>query len=472
MPVIKHNKLIETSYKLNSREQFFVLYLISQISQGAQGFREHTMHYSEIEGILNFDGKRRIANRSEVFMLMDRLNSEPIVYEMGNIIGKSVWLQHMEHNKDTDEFTFSLSEKLREYLLQLKEHFTKYNLINIAYLNGNAVRLYELLKRHQFQGECEFTIEKLKFYLGIEGSYPKFYDFKRWVLLPSQKEIAKFTDIGFEFRPGKKKGKKILSLRFSIFDNQPEYEPELIHLFKKIEKTDRIGERPEVEQQKLIDLYQQQANDMTRSQVLALAFLGSKGVNQRFILEQILEHEKVKYEPLQGYEDIYIKQVWQFFNSKSKATKKAGAFVNWWKNGRLTTDNFHARMIEAVISKKKGMSEEERQKRKLAKKMPANDFENQWRENAKKQPVIIPEPEPLNLFSRPKAKPLKVKKNFIFNNFKRKHPLVYKEIQKGVTKEYKDTFKSLGQSFDLDKYKAAIESRTEAKCKAWWKDNK
>ena len=117
MPIVKHNKLIETSYKLNSREQFFVLYLISKISQSDTNFRDHRMHYSEIQKIINFDGKRRIANKSEVFALMDKLNSEPIIYERGSVVGKSVWLQHMEHDTETDIFTFSLSEKLREYLL-------------------------------------------------------------------------------------------------------------------------------------------------------------------------------------------------------------------------------------------------------------------------------------------------------------------------------------------------------------------
>ncbi len=204
MAIVKHNKLIETSYKLNSREQFFVLYLISEISQNQTEFKEYRMHYSDIERIINFDGKRRLANKSEVFALMDKLNSVPIIYEKGSIVGKSVWLQHVEHDTDTDEFTFSISEKLREYLMQLKEHFTRYSLSNIVYLNGNAIRLYEVLKRHQYKGECEITVEKLKFYLGIEDKYPKFYEFKRWVLIPSQKEIGQYTDIRFEFRPAKK----------------------------------------------------------------------------------------------------------------------------------------------------------------------------------------------------------------------------------------------------------------------------
>lgn len=475
MPVIKHNTLIETSYKLNSREQFFVLYLIAQISQQDDSFKEYTMHYSDIERILNFDGKRRIANKSEVFSLMDKLNSVPILYERGRIVGKSVWLQYLEHNQDTDEFTFGLSEKLHDYLLQLKEHFTKYNLINVAYLNSNAIRLYELLKRHQFKGNCEFTIEKIKFYLGLEGRYPKFYDFKRWVLVPAQKEITKYTDIRFEYQAAKKRGKKILSLRFLIYENKPEYTPEIKYIFKELDSVGPGIDSAKANAQDFADLMDRKGDKFTRAQLLALHFLTSKGVNQKFIEENILQHEKVKYEPLLGFEDIYAKSLWRYFDSKSKASKKAGAFVNWWKKGKLTTDNLHARMIEAVRAKAKTLTPEEQENRINARKFPANVYEVQKtnlkkeKNKAAKQQIAIPFTKP-----KPEKKASVKRKNwgqFNYEWFKREHSERYQSLLNTVVDEYKETFRKANQSFDLEKYRSAIDSRVEAKCKAWWKGN-
>ena len=57
MAIVKANKLIETSYKLGSREQFFILYLIAKISQEDTGFSKYQMHYSDVARILNFDGR-------------------------------------------------------------------------------------------------------------------------------------------------------------------------------------------------------------------------------------------------------------------------------------------------------------------------------------------------------------------------------------------------------------------------------
>lgn len=449
MAIIKHNKLIETSYKLNSREQFFVLNLISQISQSENSFKEYTMHYSEIEKMLNFDGKRRIANKHEVFSLMDKLNSEPILYEKGSIIGRSVWLQHMEHDTDTDEFTFSLSEKLREYLIQLKEHFTRYNISNIVYLNGNAVRLYEVLKRHQFKGNCEIKVDKLKFFLGIEDNYPKFYEFKRWVLLPAQREIEKYTDIRFEFTAGKKERKRIISLKFTIYENEPEYTPDTMKLLSKIDKS--IKPKASLER---LESKSEIINSEFDSRGLAYDFLYEKGVNGKFITMQIFRDPKFNYEPLQGYEDLYIKAVWKFFTDKSNSPSPAGAFVTWWKNGKFTEDNFHAHMIELVINKRKTMKESERNRRDSSKnneilQTESNNGVGEYMETIQ-----------LNM-NKPK---------FDLEHFKEMYPQVYRAILNRVKKEYENAFLDANQPFDPHKYRKAIEAKVYHECSTWMKE--
>ncbi len=457
MAIVKHNKLIETSYKMNSREQFFVLYLISKISQNDSEFREYRMHFSEIERILNFDGKRRIANKTEVFSIMDRLNSVPIVYEKGTIVGKSVWLQHMEHDTETDEFTFSLSEKLRDYLIQLKEHFTQYNISNIVYLNSNAIRLYEVLKRYQFLGECTLEVEKIKFFLGIEGKYPKFYEFKRWVLIPCQKEIEKFSDIKFEFMPAKKRGKSIVSLKFFISENQPEIIPDNIG-FLTGESSRPKGKNATVLQQKI--------DQLNYSQWMAFQFLSQLNVNKTFIIEKVLTDPKVNYQPLIGYEDIYMKILWKFLNEKSNATEKAGAFVDWWKKGKLTEDNLHARMVEVVLKKKNAMSENERDRREATKQMNKKEYGTYLEKEQDEFRAANAVGEEVEFGSKIK------RAIFDINVFKNKYPMYYMQAIEEVKMEYVKAFESLGQEVDFNKYQNAIEDKVRFRCKAHWEEEK
>jgi hypothetical protein len=455
MAIVKHNKLIETSYKMNSREQFFVLYLISKISQNDSEFREYKMHFSEIERILNFDGKRRIANKGEVFAIMDRLNSVPIVYEKGTIVGKSVWLQHMEHDTETDEFTFSLSEKLRDYLIQLKEHFTQYNISNIVYLNSNAIRLYEVLKRYQFLGECILEVEKIKFFLGIEGKYPKFYEFKRWVLIPCQTEIEKFSDIKFEFMPAKKRGKSIVSLKFFISENQPEIIPENIGFLN--------GESPRPTGKNATFL-QQKIDKLNYSQWMAFLFLSHLNVNKTFIIEKVLTDSKVNYQPLIGYEDIYMKILWKFLSEKSNATEKAGAFVDWWKKGRLTENNLHARMVEVVLKKKNEMSHSERDRREATKQMNKIEYGTYLEKEQNEFRAANAIGEEVEFGSKIK------RVGFNINVFKNKYPTHYMNAIEEVKMEYVKAFESLGQEVDFNKYQNAIEDKVRFRCKEWWEE--
>ncbi|MFT4667280.1 MAG: plasmid replication initiation protein [Polaribacter sp.] len=449
MAIIKHNKLIETSYKLSAREQFFVLHLISEISQNRKDLQEHQMHYSEIEKIINFDGKRRIANKSEVFSLMDKLNSEPIIYEKGSIIGKSVWLQHMEHDTETDIFTFSLSQRLREYLLQIKEHFTKYNISNIVYLNANAVRLYEVLKRYQFKGECEITVDKLKFYLGIEERYPKFYEFKRWVLIPSQREIKKFTDIRFDFVPAKKAGKRIISLKFYIYENEPKHSPDRIKILSQVDNTYNKKRSLVQTGSSGQDLKEQ----LSWAQYHAYRFLSEKGVNKRFIVDQVLGHEKLTYEPLRGYEDMYIKVLWKFFIDKTNADKPAGAFVSWWKKGRLTENQLHARMMEHILSRKKAMNEEELMQREDNKKRTMATAKVQSDVKNVETHQFVNNLQPFNL-----------------EYFKEEYPDQYRSFLTAVNTNFKEQINSAGQHFDPVKFRQAIETQVYHKCKIWYEE--
>lgn len=475
MPVVKSNRLIETSYRLGSREQFFILYLISQISQGDTSFREYKMHYKDIAELLNFDGRRRIANRNDVFKMMNNLNSEPIRFMDGEEDIQVVWITRLKYNRTSEEFSFTFSQELQGYLLQLKEHFTKYNIRNIVYLNSHSTRIYEMLKRHQFKGHVVFTIIDLKFYLGIRDKYPEYYEFKRCVLITAQKELEKYTDIKFTFKAERKEGKRIVALRFDIFENVPKKEPAsakslprgigFIPETKKSKNTSKtsLNTKPKTSTP-ASKAYQARLDKLTIWQRKAFDFLAQKGVNKIFILDKVLAHEKLGYEPLRGFEDIYIKIVWQFFAKRTKLTEKAGAFVNWWKNGRLTEANLHARNYEATINKKLRMTDKERDQRMAIQidlfSIPADN------EPEKLQQKIIKE-------QLKKAKVGKNKQALSFNlqQFISDYPSVYQTISNEVTEGYRSAFELAGQTFDVNKHEQSIKRNVSNKCEAWFKVN-
>ncbi|MEM1283571.1 MAG: hypothetical protein AAGG81_08465, partial [Chlamydiota bacterium] len=83
----------------------FIYYLIAKLdSINQDSFTDFVLSYSQINAILNFDGKRRISKRKEVFALIDELNEAPIFREDAEDAIKVNRLSSMTHHKKTDVF--------------------------------------------------------------------------------------------------------------------------------------------------------------------------------------------------------------------------------------------------------------------------------------------------------------------------------------------------------------------------------
>ncbi len=490
MAIVKSNKLIETSYTLGSREQFFVLFLISQISQKDTEFREYRINHKDISQLMNFDGRRRVANKEDVFKMMNNLNTQPIRFTEGEEDVQVVWITSLRYNKRTGDYTFTFGNELKPFLLQLKEHFTLYNIGNVVHLSGHSTRIYEVLKRHHFKKEpVTLTVADLKFWLKIEKKYPEYYEFKRWVLEPSREELEKYTDIRFTYREAEKEGKKILSLEFSIFDNVPTEQPNSLNILTNLSERLALSAPMESDTQykdiktSLSISRKQQLDALTLEQYDSFTFLSEKSINSGFILDTILTHPKVKYEPLRGFEDVYFQMMWHFFETKTKSKEKAGAFVNWFKNGRLTEDALHARFTEGVLEKRKLMKSEEVDRRLTSKTMNHVAFTAlQQAENT----TAVPQVEPIAVTIHAAAQtevPIKERLNRIVQHqpayktsfdmatFKSEYPTEYTQFFEKATQDYVQFYTETGSknAFDLEKNRESIEHRAKTYCEEWVK---
>lgn len=137
----------------------------------------------------------------------------------GNFILRAVFL---EINADIEgQIMFEVSPKMKPYFLNLTKNFTQYYFENIARLkSGFSIRVYELLKQYENIGKITKSIDELRFFLNIDdGKFSKYNDFKKKVILVSQKELKEKTDIYFEFEEVKKI-RKIVEIKFTIFENK------------------------------------------------------------------------------------------------------------------------------------------------------------------------------------------------------------------------------------------------------------
>jgi len=143
-------------------------------------------------------------------------------------------LSSAEYHKD-GKIELEFSPKLKPYLLQLKENFTKYQLENVLSLSSfYAIRIYELCKQYETIKERTIEIKELKEILDIKAkSYSIYNRFKTKVLDIAEREINEKTDINISVEEIKT-GRKVTSIKFIIKSKTKEVKKKNIE--KEIEK--------------------------------------------------------------------------------------------------------------------------------------------------------------------------------------------------------------------------------------------
>jgi len=128
--------------------------------------------------------------------------------------------------QDTDGqwfFEIDAHDKALPLMFDFKKDYFKYELWNVLQLESvNQFRMYEILKQNEWCGERIITLNELKALLGIgEKEYPRWNNFRTWVLDACQKALKNKTDISFTYEPYAKSGRggAIQSLRFTISKN-------------------------------------------------------------------------------------------------------------------------------------------------------------------------------------------------------------------------------------------------------------
>jgi plasmid replication initiation protein len=213
--VIKSNKLISARYRLTPAEQKVILILASKINKDDEDFKPYIFKTKDLLKLLGVEGENHFWLMQLTYSLVGK--KLQVVEDDGKHFIQMAWLSGVKYSTGEGIVEFQFSPYLKPYLLQLKESFTKYQLQNvIAIKSGNAIRLYEILKQYEKIGWRRVSIIELKKMLGMKGTeYKRYNDFKRKVIIASQKEIAEKTDIRFTFEEIKT-GRKITSLKFII----------------------------------------------------------------------------------------------------------------------------------------------------------------------------------------------------------------------------------------------------------------
>ena len=212
--VVQHNKIIEARYKLSIGEQRLVKLLVSMIEADDEDFKKYRIHVTELANLLDIKRKDFYA---AVKLATKKLIGNVLTFEMNDETIQTSWLASAHYYKGNGVVDLQFSPVLKPFLLQLKSHFTSYELGNVIHLKRTySIRLYELLKQYEKIGRRRFTVENLRNVLMVDSSqYKLFQDFKRYILIAAQEELREKTDIDFDIIE-ERKWKTCVAIEFII----------------------------------------------------------------------------------------------------------------------------------------------------------------------------------------------------------------------------------------------------------------
>ncbi len=186
--------------------------MIEKDDEDFKPYRISVNNLSKMLGLSDNDFYRKINNISK------RLISNVLTFKDGNDRELQVaWLSSAEYIKNKGIVELEFSPKLKPFLLQLKAHFTAYELANVIRLKHTySIRLYELLKQYERIGRRRFTVVDLRDLLMMaDGEYSQFSDFRKRILVVAQQELAEKTDIAFSWQE-EKAGQRCVAIEFII----------------------------------------------------------------------------------------------------------------------------------------------------------------------------------------------------------------------------------------------------------------
>lgn len=197
--VVQKNSFIRGDFSnLEIRDMKILKLLVSKVNATGDKFNEYYYITKDEVRLFQFNErnihsyiKTSLRRLSSVFIVVKNEDKEEIEI---SLVGKIIY------DKKNGIYKVPLSPDLKEYLLDIKKEFTKYNLSNLVYLTRKEqLKLYEYLKSISFE-VFVISIENLKVIMEInKKSFESFFNFHK-KLKETILTINESTDISVKFK--------------------------------------------------------------------------------------------------------------------------------------------------------------------------------------------------------------------------------------------------------------------------------
>lgn len=219
--ITMHNTLVRASHGLNLGEKRLVSLAVSKLSPKAAALptkpiRISAHEFAEEYGLDQSDAYKQLRAAQE--KLWNRTIRHIEHYGKNGTkveVVKMRWVTSARYKDHEGEIGISFAPEIAQFLVQLKKHFTSYQLRQAAALRSvYSWRLFENLKSHESLGKWRVEIERFHEVMETPQSYrTNFAQTRRWVLEPAISELAAKCSLEVSVEP-EKRGRRIVALVF------------------------------------------------------------------------------------------------------------------------------------------------------------------------------------------------------------------------------------------------------------------
>jgi len=211
--VIQSNLLVESRHKLTLSEIKLFLWMVRQISINDKDFQTYRIWIKDFMDCAKIDRSRFYSEAKEV---TKSFLSKVLELKEDDGMRQVNFMSSVKYYDGKAYIEYDFHPSLKRHLLRLGKAFTNYDIRNIILCRSvYSIRIYQILKAWEGLGERIVSLEDLKYMLVIEDQYKRWADFRRYVLNAAQKELKKFSDLFFSFKPVKQ-GRKVQAVHFII----------------------------------------------------------------------------------------------------------------------------------------------------------------------------------------------------------------------------------------------------------------
>ncbi|MDY7069560.1 hypothetical protein PsexTeo8_60890 (plasmid) [Pseudomonas extremaustralis] len=187
--VVKSNRLVEASYRLNLVEQQIILFAISRSRDEQLGLspdKPVTIAASDFAQAFGTNETKVYGQLKEA--MGDLFDRSVTIYDTDPETGKdrtvtTRWISDKAYIDGAGRIQLTFAPRVIPYITRLESEFTSYRLEKISGMSSvHAVRLYELLVQYFTIGKRELALANLRESLGLTNEYKAIKDFKKRVL--------------------------------------------------------------------------------------------------------------------------------------------------------------------------------------------------------------------------------------------------------------------------------------------------